>query len=370
MRNILDYTIGGLEEFVIENGYERYRAKQIFRALHKSIVINFHEIKGIPKDLISVLEKNFYIERLKTVSVQESKQDNTLKFLFALPGSKAKKDIIKFESVFMEENGRVTYCISSQAGCNVGCVFCATGKLGLISNLSLAGIISQVYEIIRITGKKPTNIVYMGMGEPLLNYENVLNSLKVLTSSEGLAISSRRITVSTVGFRGKIKRFADDISSADNISTRNTKLAISLHSTDNGIRESLIPTSARNKLSVIYDEITYFYRKTGNKVTYEYIFFKGLNDTENDVKRLSALSKMIPCNINIVPFHPIDGINKADTKINGKINYTLKNSLYSKSEIMHFAERLRENGVVVNIRSSNGVDIDAACGQLAAKNIK
>lgn len=369
MQNILDYSIGELEEFVTENALEKYRARQIFRGLHKSLAHNFGEIKGLPKYLISALEKNFYIERLKTVSIQESKQDNTLKFLFELPG-KSKKDAVRIESVFMEENGRITYCISSQAGCNVGCVFCATGQLGLIGNLSLSGIISQVYEIIRITGKKPTNIVYMGMGEPFLNYGNVLKSLKLLTSSEGLALSSKRITVSTIGMQGRIKRFADDISLAENTSIRNTKLAISLHSTDNGIRESLIPTSVRNKLSVIYDEITYFYRKTGNKVTYEYIFFKGLNDTENDIKRLSALSKMIPCNINIVPFHPIDSLKKTETKINDKINNTLKNSLYSKLEILHFAEKLREKGVVVNIRSSNGVDIDAACGQLAAKNIK
>jgi len=370
VHNIIDYTAGELENFITEIGYEKFRAKQIFRGLHKSLALNFKDIKGISKDLISALEKNFYIERLKTVSVQQSKQYDTLKFLFELP-EKSKKDVsVRVESVYMEENDRITLCISSQAGCNAGCVFCATGQLGLIKNLSLSGIISQVYEIIRKTGKKPTNIVYMGMGEPLLNYENVLKSLKVLTSENGLAISSRRITVSTVGLQGKIKRFADDISSDENKSTRNTKLALSLHSTDNGIRESLIPISSKNKLSGLYDEITYFYRKTGNKVTYEYIYFKGLNDTENDIKRLSALSKMIPSNVNIVPFHPIDTVKIESSKINDKISYSLKNSLYSEFEISHFTARLREKGVVANIRTSNGIDIDAACGQLAAKNVK
>lgn len=370
MHNIIDNTIGELEDFVTGKGFEKFRAKQIFRGLHKSLALNFKDIKGISKDLISALEKNFYIERLKTVLVQESKQYNTLKFLFEIPGKSENGKPVRLESVYMEENNRITLCISSQAGCNAGCVFCATGHIGLVQNLSLAGIVSQVYEIIRITGNKPTNIVYMGMGEPLLNYDNVLKSLKVLTSENGLAISSKRITVSTVGLLGKIKRLADDISSDENKSARNTKLALSLHSTDNGIRESLIPISVRNKLSGIYDEITYFYRKTGNKITYEYIFFKGLNDTDNDVKRLSALSKMIPCNVNIVPFHPIGDVSKGTIKINDKILYSLKNSLYSEFEISHFVTRLREKGVVANLRSSNGIDIDAACGQLAAKNVK
>jgi 23S rRNA (adenine2503-C2)-methyltransferase len=375
VNNIIDYTAGELENFVTENGFEKFRAKQIFRGLHKSLALKFDEIRGIPKNLISTLEQNFFIERLKTVSVQQSKQYNTQKFLFEIQGKLKKEKSVRIESVYMEENGRITLCISSQAGCNAGCVFCATGQLGLIQNLSLSGIVSQVYEIIRVTGKKPTNIVYMGMGEPLLNYDNVLRSLKVLTSEDGLEIPSRRITLSTVGLLGKIKRFADDISSEENKSTRNTKLALSLHSTDNGIREKLIPISARNKLSGIYDEITYFYRTTGNKVTYEYIFFKGINDSDNDVKRISALSKMIPSNVNIVPFHPISGLENGDDNIGGdnikdKIFYSLKNSLYSDYEITHFAERLREKGVVTNIRTSNGIDIDAACGQLAAKNVK
>ncbi|MDQ3193890.1 MAG: radical SAM protein, partial [Bacteroidota bacterium] len=267
------------------------------------------------------------------------------------------------EAVLISEKGRDTFCISTQVGCNVGCEFCATGKMGFKKNLDVSLIAAQVYEVIRQTKVTPTNIVFMGMGEPFLNYVNMLKSLKVLTHPDGLALSSKRITVSTVGFTGKIKKFADDLSLEENKSVRNVKLALSLHSTDNGIRESIIPTSVKNSLAEIYKELIYFYQKTNNKITYEYIFFPGLNDTENDVKRIAKISKMVPSNLNIIPFHPIEFELKKPLDIyNDKKDI---NNLLLNKKLNDFIARLKNEKVVVNLRTSSGVDINAACGQLA-----
>ncbi|MEZ4824284.1 MAG: 23S rRNA (adenine(2503)-C(2))-methyltransferase RlmN [Ignavibacteria bacterium] len=267
------------------------------------------------------------------------------------------------ESVLISENERETLCISTQVGCNVGCEFCATGKMGFMKNLDVSEIIAQIYEVKRKTGISPSNIVYMGMGEPFLNYDNMLRSLLMITHKEGLDLSSKRITVSTVGFKGKIINFADDLIKEENKSVKNVKLALSLHSTDNGIRESIIPTSVKNNLTVLYNELAYFYQKTRNKITYEYIFFEGLNDTENDVKRLSKITKMVPSNLNIIPFHPIDfELNKPLDIFNTKKDI---NNLLSNKKLFDFIARLKNNKVVVNVRSSSGIDINAACGQLS-----
>ncbi|TRZ64862.1 hypothetical protein D4R20_02155 [bacterium] len=207
----------------------------------------------------------------------------------------------------------------------------------------------------------------MGMGEPFLNYNNVLKSLKILTDPKGFGLSSRRITVSTIGFKGKIKIFADDLSKVSNKSLKNVKLALSLHSTNNGFREKIIPVSGRNRLPEIYDELVYFYRKTGTKITYEYIYFEGINDKPEDIKRLKRLSGMIPCNFNIIPFHPIGFL--MDTPLdtfNPVLKIGNKNSV-SNEKIIDFIYSLRSHNIVANLRTSSGEDINAACGQLALK---
>lgn len=358
-KNILDYTLIELEEKIAEHGEKKFRATQIFKQIHNSKILRFEDLKIIPKELILKLKNNYLIQTLNLIEIKESSEDNTKKFLFETSES---KDLI--EAVLITEKDRKTICVSTQAGCNAGCEFCATGKIGFKKNLSAGEIVSQIYLVSKHIGEKPTNLVFMGMGEPFLNYDNLITSLKILTDENGLGISSRKITVSSIGFTGKIKKFADDLISAENKSIKNVKFALSLHSTDNGIREKLIPVSKKNPLSKIYEELNYFYQKTKNKVTFEYIFFEGLNDTENDVKRLSRITKMFPCNINIIPFHPIDfQLNKPLEKFNGK-DFSL-----SKNKIFDFIERLKKNGVTVNLRNSSGVDIYAACGQLAGKNL-
>jgi 23S rRNA (adenine2503-C2)-methyltransferase len=202
----------------------------------------------------------------------------------------------------------------------------------------------------------------MGMGEPFLNYENTIGALKILTDNRGLGIPSRKITVSTVGFNQKIRKFADDLVTENNKSIKNIKLALSLHSTNQGIRESIIPVSKLNRLNDLYKELVYFYRTTGTKITYEYIFFPGINDTEEDIKRIVKLSGMIPCNFNLIPFHrigyelkpPLDIFNNSK----GTYNSLLINSLN------YFISKLKSKKVIINLRSSSGIDINAACGQL------
>lgn len=358
-KNILDFLLTELEEQILELGEKRYRASQIFRQIHDKNIFIFDSIKNIPIDLISKLTNEFRIDLPRLTEVKESSIDSTKKFLFELP---IRKELI--ESVLITEKGRKTICISTQAGCNAGCEFCATGKIGFKKNLSPSEIVSQIYLVSRYAGEKPTNIVYMGMGEPFLNYDNFLKSLKILTDENGFGISSKKITVSTIGLTGRIRNFADDICATENKKIRNIKLALSLHSTDKGFRESLIPISIKNPLPKIYEELNYFYKRTSNKITFEYIYFEGLNDTENDIKRLGKIAKMFPCNINVIPFHPIDfKLKEPLEKYNGK-DFSL-----SKNKIFDFIERLRKSRVVVNLRQSSGADIHAACGQLAGKNL-
>lgn len=350
-----------LEKVIVSLGEPKYRASQIFSAVHSKGVDSAEELLQIPSAMRDLISGEFEISLLQPVRTSVSLKHDTKKFLFSL----TRLPQVKIETVLISEKGRNTVCVSTQAGCNVGCEFCATAKLGFMANLTPGEICSQVYLVKKLTGAEVTNVVYMGMGEPFLNYESVLRSLLLLTNEKGLSLPGRRITVSTVGFTKKISKFADDISLPENSSIRKVKLALSLHSTDNGIRESMIPASSRNRLPDIYKELVYFYRKTGTKITYEYIHFPGVNDNANDIKRLASLSRMLPCNINIIPFHPINsklagpldvlnGFAESDTK-----------KLLSNQRLNDLIASLRNQNVVVNLRNSSGVDINAACGQLA-----
>lgn len=359
-KNILDLTLAELEEQILELNEKKFRAEQIFKQIHNSNITGFKDLKNIPKELILKLEKEFYIGTLNLIEIKESEIDNTQKFLFEIPDSK-----YKIESVLIKDKERKTICVSTQVGCNAGCEFCATGKTGFKKNLSPGEIVLQVYIVSRHAGEKLTNIVFMGMGEPFLNYENVIASLKNLTNKKGYGISSKKITVSSIGFTGKIKKFADDLCLVNNKDIRNIKFALSLHSTDKGMREKLIPVAAKNPLGKIYEELNYFYKKTKNKVTFEYIFFDGLSDSEDDIKRLTKITRMFPCNINVIPFHPIDFELKSPLDRYNGTKFSL-----SKKNLFDFISKLKRNGVTVNLRNSSGVDIYAACGQLAGKYLQ
>ena len=373
-QNLLNLSFSELQDHLIAMKEQKFRAKQIFDSIHGKGITEIDDITGIPKSLKERLKEEFEIPALQLDKISDSELYNTKKFLFELPGvtSSKVKGNLKIETVLINEGTRHTVCVSTQVGCNVGCEFCATGKMGFQKNLDVSQIVNQVYGVIKCTGTIPTNLVFMGMGEPFLNYDNMLRSLQILTSEHGLQMSSRKITVSTVGFKGKIKKFADDITLPENASLKNVKLALSLHSTDNGIREAIIPTSVKNRLPDLYEELVYFYRKTKNKITYEYIYFDGLNDTKNDISRLEKLSRMIPSNINIIPFHPIDfELGGPLARYNNILpDPKVKTNSLLIEKINHFIDKLRARDVVVNLRSSSGVDINAACGQLAVMDNK
>ncbi|MBN1634698.1 MAG: 23S rRNA (adenine(2503)-C(2))-methyltransferase RlmN [Ignavibacteria bacterium] len=358
-RDVLSLTLEELIPYFKNCGILSYRATQLFEFLHKKLISDFLNVTVLPLEIRKELNNEFVISRLKISKISESNISETKKYLFGTHNKDA-----AIESVFMKEKGRVTYCISSQSGCNAGCVFCATGYLGLIKNLTAGEIVSQIYEIIRDTKTPPTNIVFMGMGEPFLNYENVLKALRILTSDYGLKIPAKRITVSTIGIKHRIINFADDITAPANKILKNIKLAVSLHSTKDILRRELIPISAKHNLKSLYKDLIYYYRKTGNKITYEYIFFDGLNNKKDDIKNLVKLSGMLPCNINVIPYHPVQNIRKTGSKIDEFM--IVRNNSLLKNNLNDFIIELRKNKVTVNIRSSSGLDINAACGQLAA----
>ncbi|MCX6160301.1 MAG: 23S rRNA (adenine(2503)-C(2))-methyltransferase RlmN [Ignavibacteriae bacterium] len=364
--NLRGFTLRELEDIIKSAGFPVYRALQVFQFLHAHMTAEIASMKIVSQEVREFLESGFEITMLKEIAVAYSVLDKTRKFLFeAAEGGKN----VQIETVLICEDERRTVCVSTQAGCKVGCEFCATGKMKFGRNLTAGEIVSQVYEVSRLTKERITNVVLMGMGEPLMNYDNVLKALLILTDTKGYALPSRKITVSTVGFKNKIKKLADDITSPGNYALRKLKLALSLHTTDKGLREKLIPTAKLNPLSAIYEELIYFYKITGTKLTYEYIHFEGINDTPDEVKRLTKLSRMIPCNVNIIPFHTVsfelaEPLNKFNKKIHANIFDGNKNSL-SKNKINDLITELRGNKVVVNLRSSSGADINAACGQLA-----
>jgi len=363
-KNLLNYSLDELRKIAVELGDKAFRGEQLFEALHKRNADTISEIKSIGESLRTKLEDYYYIGKDVSKLVTNSKSDKTQKFLFETEeDAKGNKHLI--ESVLIREDNRNTVCISTQVGCNVGCEFCATGKMGFSKNLTVAEIVSQVYQVKKLSGEEITNIVFMGMGEPFLNYNNMLSTLKILTHPKGMDLSSKRITVSTVGFTDKIKKFADDILLDENKEIKNVKLALSLHSTDNGVRESIIPTSVKNKLPEIYEELSYFYSKTKNKITYEYIHFPDVNDSDNDIKRLARLSRMVPSNINIIPFHPINFELKTPLDIYNGSDMDIS---LSNKKLIEFIAKLKNEKVVVNLRSSAGVDINAACGQLSILN--
>ena len=363
--NILNFSFDELEEKLTSLIDYRFRILQVFTSMQKKYKTDFNDFIGIPKELKDKLSQNFVFPYFNHITTTKS-EDGTRKFLFEISGNKTSGKS-KIETVLISEDNRNTICVSTQAGCNVGCEFCATGKMGLLKNLDVSQILLQIYNVSKLAGIKPTNLVFMGMGEPFLNYDNLLKSLKILTDKRGFGISSKRITVSTVGLKTKINLLAGDLVKEENNSLRNIKLALSLHSTNQGIRESIIPVAKNNRLPDLYKEIADFYKITGNKITYEYIFFPGINDSNDDISRIEKLSKMVPCNFNIIPFHqigkelkpPLDIYNIDDNKNKG-----MHNSLLIK-KLNYLITILKSKKVVVNLRSSSGTDINAACGQLA-----
>ena len=323
-------------------GEKSFRAKQVFEWLWKKNAGTFEEMSNLSKDLREKLETHFYIDKI-ILDDQQISSDKTIKCAFEVEQGKV------VEGVLIPTSSRTTACISSQVGCSLSCTFCATGKLKLMRNLTAGEIVDQVVylrdQAENRYGQTLTNIVYMGMGEPLLNYKNVLRSTEMLTSEEGLGISPRRITVSTAGIAKMIKKLGDD--------QVKFNLALSLHAANDKKRSQIMEINDSNDLATLRESLEYFHEKTGSRVTFEYIIFKDFNDNLEDAQELAAFCRCVPCKINIIEYNPIDdgGFKQADP-----------------IKVDAFAKYLEERNLVVNIRRSRGKDIDAACGQLANKN--
>ncbi len=318
-----------------------YRIKQIFQWLWTKEISSFAEFTNLPKPLREELDDRFFLPVL-TVKSKQAAKDKTVKTAFELA------DGLVIEGVLIPNGKRITACISSQVGCNVGCRFCATGKMGFSRNLSAGEIVFQVKKLNALAeetyGNHLSNIVFMGMGEPLLNYQNVLRASMILTSKEGLAMSPQRITVSTVGIADKIVRMANE--------SVKFNLAVSLHTASDKVRNSLIPINKTFPLTKLQEAIKYFHTKTGNRVTLEYLLMKGVNDSEKDARLLTEFTKAFPCKINVIEYNPVEGLNYQCPE---------------KDSFERFVDFLKSRNLIVMVRRSRGKDIDAACGQLATK---
>jgi 23S rRNA (adenine2503-C2)-methyltransferase len=339
-----------LKKIFIAIDEKPYRAKQMFQWLYQKQVSGFDEISNISNELKQKLSDKYRIANLNISDIKKS-SDGTVKFLFELEDKNYIESVIippisvnRTEKwIEKEDPDRLTICISTQAGCPLGCTFCATGYMKYKRNLSAYEIIDQVIQAQKNTEKRITNIVFMGMGEPLLNYENVIKAIEIFNHDTGLNIAQRRITVSTSGIIPGIKRMADE--------NRKFKLAISLHSLDNEIRSEIMPINKKYPLNELISSLKYYNRITKQRPTLEFILFDKINDKDSDVRKMIALSKQLPCKFNIIHFNA---------------SPLLKTTLKSSTRIEEVIKKLRDEKLTVMVRNSSGEDIAAACGQLAA----
>ena len=341
--DIRTLTRDEIEAWVLKNNEKKFRAGQIYEWLWEKSAISFDEMTNLSKDLRKRLIEHFVIHPLTEDKVQIS-SDGTIKTRFQL------HDGHFIESVLIPviKDNRYTVCVSSQIGCSLTCKFCATGKMKRIRNLDPAEIYDQVVMVNRQSlehfGKPLTNIVYMGMGEPLLTYKNVLKSIEHICSPAGLNMSPKRITVSTAGIAKMIKKLADD--------QVKFNLALSLHAADDRKRNEIMPINEQNNLDVLIEALKYFHTNTRNRISFEYIAFQDFNDSLEDAANLAKLCRQFPVKINIIEYNPIEGASFQKAKTN---------------KIDAFANYLTKRNIMVTVRRSRGKDIDAACGQLANK---
>ena len=333
-----------LETTFAELGEPKFRAGQIWQWLWQKGITNFDEMSNLSKALREKLNAHFYIHSISLDKSQFS-NDGTIKSRFRLHDG----HMIEAVLIPVQDEKRFTVCISCQVGCSLTCSFCATGKMKRVRNLDAGEIFDQVvavnHQCMAHFDHPITNIVYMGMGEPLLAYSSVMKSIEMITDPSCLGMSPKRITVSTAGIAKMIKKMADD-------GTR-VNLALSLHAADDLKRNEIMPINEQNNLKVLMESLKYFHKTTGNKISYEYIAFDGFNDSIEDAKNLVRLCSHFPVKVNIIEYNQVDGVtlNKA-----------------SADKIEEFAKFVRNKGIMISVRRSRGKDIDAACGQLANKD--
>jgi 23S rRNA (adenine2503-C2)-methyltransferase len=341
-QDIRTLTSSELKEAVVGLGEKAFRAKQIEEWLWTKGAASFEEMSNLSKGFRERLDASFELNRIE-VADQQFSSDGTIKCAFDVRAGQV------VEGVLIPTSKRMTACISSQAGCSLACKFCATGRLKLLKNLSAGEIYDQV-EMIRGMAQEQynqglTNIVYMGMGEPLLNYRSVLESVERICGDPGLGMSPKRITVSTAGIAKAIRRLGDD--------QVRFNLALSLHAANDEKRNRIMAINESNNLEALAEALQYFHEKTGTRVTFEYIIFRDFNDQLEDAQELANFCAFVPCKVNVIEYNPIDG---------GEFQQA------EPERVNAFVGLLESRNIIVNVRRSRGKDIDAACGQLANKN--
>ena len=347
MIDLRDLTIKEMESFFVELGEPKYRAHQVFSWMYKGVT-DFDEMVNVPKRLREKLREQACIGRLAVLDVQES-SDGTRKFLFGLTISDGAAEDAQekgeaVEAVFMKYKYGNSICISSQAGCRMGCKFCASTRNGLSRNLSAGEMISQILEAMEVTGEPIGHIVVMGTGEPFDNYENLGRFLEIVHDKDGLGLSNRNITISTCGIVPMIHKFAEDHPQVN--------LAISLHAAEDDKRSSMMPINNKYPISELIKAAKSYTEKTGRRITFEYTMVSGVNDSKADSERLAGLLSGMLCHVNLIPLNKVDGTG-FDT--------------VSRKKAEEFAGFLKNRGIAATVRRELGSDIDAACGQLRLK---
>ena len=340
MKNIKDYDLKELKEELTKIGEKPFRAEQIFKWLYQEKVKEFSEMTNLSLELRKKLEGNYTICNYKILRKQESK-DGTIKYLFDVLDGNA------IETVLMSYHHGYSICVSSQIGCKMGCKFCASTGINFVRDLTSGEIVEQILAVEQDTGVRISNVVFMGIGEPLNNYNNVINAIKIINNPKGLNIGARHISISTSGLVPRIYKLAEE-----NIQCT---LSISLHATNDEKRSSMMPINNAFNIAELMEACKYYIEKTHRRISFEYALAKDNNDNLEDAKELVKLLKGMLCHVNLIP------INK------------IENGQYTKSSnenIMKFRDYLNDHGIVATIRRELGSDIDAACGQLRRKNLK
>lgn len=340
-KDIRSFTYEQLQEEMIRIGEKAFRAKQIYEWLHVKLADHFDEMTNISKSLREKLESLYVILPVEMIRRQESQVDGTNKFLFVLHDGNV------VESVLMRYKHGNSVCISSQVGCRMGCRFCASTLDGLERNLTPSEMVGQIYQIQKIIGERVSNVVVMGTGEPLDNYDNFLRFVRLLTDEHGLNISQRNLTVSTCGIVPRIYDLAEE--------KLQITLALSLHGSTQEKRKKLMPVANKYELSEVLRACDVYFEKTGRRVSFEYSLVHGVNDTDEDAEELIALLKSKNCHLNLIPVNPI--------KERDFVQPSRKNAL-------NFKNKLEKSGINVTIRREMGADIDGACGQLRRRHME
>ncbi|MGG3738733.1 23S rRNA (adenine(2503)-C(2))-methyltransferase RlmN [Aeribacillus pallidus] len=341
--SIYSFQLTELKEWLKDNGEKAFRAEQIYEWLYKKRVTSFDEMTNLSKSLREKLAEQFSITTLKTI-VKQTSQDGTIKFLFEL------HDGYSIETVLMRHNYGNSVCVTTQVGCRIGCTFCASTLGGLKRNLEAGEIVAQVVNVQKAldeAGERVSHVVIMGIGEPFDNYDEMMAFLKIINHEKGLHIGARHITVSTSGIIPKIYQFAEE--------QLQINFAISLHAPNTELRTKLMPINKAYKLPDLIDAVKYYIEKTGRRVSFEYGLFGGVNDQVEHAEELAQLIKGLKCHVNLIPVNYVPERNYVRTP---------------RNQIFTFERTLKKHGINVTIRREHGHDIDAACGQLRAKERK